>query len=154
MGAVALRTPEMALPTEKEALLAQQSSRILARLKPNQIQRVQLLKGGRPAEVVSLPAAAFRLLIDILVQMAEGNAVTLLPVHAELTTQEAAELLHVSRPYFVQLLEEGKLPYRKVGARRRILFQDVMQYKAKEDAARLKVLEALSEQAQKLKMGY
>lgn len=154
MGAVALRTSEMALPTEKDALLAQQSSRILAGLKPSRVQRVQLLKGGHPAEVVGLPAAAFRLLIDILVQMAEGNAVTLTPVHAELTTQEAADLLRVSRPYFVQLLEEGKLPCRKVGARRRVLFQDVMQYKEKEDAARLKVLEALSEQAQKLKMGY
>ena len=101
-----------------------------------------------------MPASALRLLVDILVQMAEGNAVSVIPIRAELTTQEAAELLNVSRPHMVNLVESGEIPYRKVGSHRRILAKDVLAYKAKIDEARLKNLAELSEQAQKLKMGY
>lgn len=103
---------------------------------------------------VTLPFSAFKLLMTVLTQMAEGNAITLIPVHAELTTQEAADLLNVSRPYLIRLLEEKKIPFRKVGTRRRILFQDLMEYKAKIDHARRKTLDELSEEAQNLHMGY
>lgn len=71
-----------------------------------------------------------------------------------LTTQEAANLLNVSRPYLITSLEEGKLPYRKVGTRRKILFEDLMNYKGKDDAERLKILNKLTEEAQDLDMGY
>jgi excisionase family DNA binding protein len=103
---------------------------------------------------VTLPFSAFKLLMTVLTQMAEGNAITLIPVHAELTSQEAADLLNVSRPYLVRLLEEKKIPFRKVGTRRRILFQDLMDYKTKIDAARRKTLDELSEEAQGLGLGY
>ncbi len=101
-----------------------------------------------------MPAAALRLLVDILAQMAEGHAVSIVPVSDELTTQEAAVLLNVSRPHLVKLVESGELPYRKVGSHRRLLAKDVIAYKLKTDESRLKVLGELSEQAQKLKMGY
>ena len=143
------------LPTEKETRLAEQSSRVLASyIQSTSAPAIQLVKKGKGLEQVLLPLSALRLLVDILSEMAKGNAVTLIPIHAELTTQEAADLLNVSRPYLVDLLETNKIPYRKVGSRRRVLAKDILSYKANIDKARLDVLQELSEQAQKLDMGY
>jgi excisionase family DNA binding protein len=113
-----------------------------------------VLKEGKRQAQVEIPAQALPLLVDILTQMGEGNAVTLVPIHHELSTQEAADLLNVSRPYFVNLLEEGKIPFRKVGTKRRILAKDVLAYKMKIDEARLKTLSELTDESQKLAMGY
>ncbi len=72
----------------------------------------------------------------------------------ELTTQEAADILQLSRPYLIELLESGEIPYRKVGSRRRVLTQDVISYKNRIDAVRMETLAQLSAQAQELNMGY
>jgi excisionase family DNA binding protein len=140
------------LPTEREAVLARETScKLAARLRPDEGARVRLLdEKGREAEVVELPSSAVRLLLQILEQMAHGNAVTLVPVHAELTTQQAADLLNVSRPYLIQLLEEGKLPYRKVGTHRRVRAEDVFAWKRAIDAKRRKALDDLAALDQEL----
>ncbi len=139
-------------PTQKDALLAMQSGEILASyVKSHSTYTTEISIGEKK---LTLPRTALHLLINALTQMAQGNTVTILSTDTELTTQEAADLLNVSRPHLVELLESGKIPHRKVGTRRRVHAQDVLAYKTSIDNQRLKTLETLSKQAQHLKMGY
>jgi excisionase family DNA binding protein len=155
MTSLPYTTHEPVAPTETEALLARETSRLLAsHVSTRQHLRIRIMDDEQTGDVLSLPASAVRLLLDILTEMAQGNAITLIPVHAELTTQQAADLLNVSRPHLVGLLEDGKIPHRKVGTHRRVLFQDLMAYKKHIDKAREKVLDQLAEEAQELDMGY
>jgi excisionase family DNA binding protein len=137
-------------PTEEESKLARESSRQLSRFTEGNL-RVSIEDGN---ETVDLPAAAVRMLVRILGEMSAGNAVTLIPVHAELTTQQAADLLNVSRPHVVKLIEEGRLPFHRVGTHRRIRFRDLMAYKRRVDADRKRALAALVADAQDQDMGY
>ena len=152
MTATALRSPPPVLPSEEESKLARESSRLLAAFVGNGgAARLKVVIGQ---EEITVPVAALRLLVDILAQMAEGNAVTIMPIHAELTTQQAADFLNVSRPHLVGLLERNEIPYRKVGTHRRVLFRDLLSYRGKSVASRRAALAELSKQAQELKLGY
>ena len=144
--------PELA-PTPETVQTAVEA---LAKLRPLRIGKkaeVRITVPSRKASVV-LPREAYDLLIGILSELSAGNGVTILPIHAELTTQQAAGLLNVSRPYLVGLLEDGKIPYRKVGVRRRILVQDLLAFKRNDDEARQRVLDELTAEGQKLNLGY
>lgn len=145
-----------ALPTPEEVTLARESSRALsAYLKtPADVQQIDFVDTKGTAHPVRVPQSALRLLIDVLTQIGEGNAVSIIPIHAELTTQEAADALNVSRPHLVQLLEVRQIPFHKVGKHRRVRYQDVMAYKQRIDDERQKALDALAEEAQKHNMGY
>ena len=156
MSTIVPNFPETVTPTEADARLAEESSRLLARLlgEGRGSLQVSVRADDETEKSVPIPASAVRLLTDILTQMAQGNAVTLIPIHAELTTQQAAELLNVSRPFLIRLTDEGKIPHRKVGTHRRIRFCDLMEYKRLVDQDRLKALEELTAQAQQLGMGY
>jgi excisionase family DNA binding protein len=154
MTSLAYRTHEPVAPTETEALLARETSRLLAsHVRTRRDLRVRIMEDETTGDILSLPASAVRLLLEILTEMAQGNAVALIPVHAELTTQHAADLLHVSRPHLVSLLTAGKIPQRKVGTHRRVLCEDLMAYKKRIDNAREKVLDRLAQEAQELDMG-
>lgn len=145
-----------AIPTEADTKLSQESSRILAsHLQFKQpTKQLKVVEEDGSEQTVEIPTAAFNLLVDILSLMAQGNTVTLIPIHGELTTQEAADILNVSRPFLVKQIESGLLPCRRVGRHRRILFEDLMMYKQIVDSQRMEALDKLAAQAQELNMGY
>lgn len=148
---------ETAPPTAADAQLALESSRRLTKFlaaKPKKSLRVRIEAENEPEELISIPVVAFRLLNSILTEMAKGNAVTMIPVHAELTTQQAAGILNVSRPFLIEQLERGVIPYRKVGTHRRVMFKDLMEYKQTMNHNRLQALEELSAIDQELGLGY
>ena len=125
--AVPAESGVIAAPNAEETGLAQAASRALAS-GGSRKGRASISFGGDAAS--PLPDAAFRLLVEILNQMARGHVVTVSAIEAELTTQQAAELLGVSRPHLVKLLEQGVLPFRKVGAHRRVKFSDLAAYRS------------------------
>jgi len=94
------------------------------------------------------------MLVQILSEMGEGNAVTMVPLHREMTTQEAAEFLGMSRPSLLKLLELGEIRFRKVGKHRRVLFQDLVKYRKRSMSDRHEALDELAKQAQQLGLGY
>lgn len=141
------------LPDSEAIALARESSSELSRLlkeKPN-ADRARIRLDGHD---LILPRQAITLLRDLLAEMAQGNAVTVVPTHAELTTQQAANLLNVSRPHLVKLLEDGTLPFTKVGTHRRIRYEDLIAYKQERDRESRDALAELTRLAQENDLGY
>ena len=141
-------------PTSQESTLARTSRQLLSRYaQENQPLTLRVIDADQ-AEPIELPAGAVAMLMDILDAMAAGRGITLIPENAELTTVEAADILNVSRPFLIKLLEEGQIPYRKVGRHRRVRLEDVMNYKKAIDQEREEVLDQLAADAQQHDMGY
>ena len=149
-------THDRLLPTAEEVAIARESGRVLSAYLQTRAgsQQIEIFDDTGAAHTVRLPVSALRLLVDVLAEIGEGNAVSIIPIHAELTTQDAADLLNVSRPFLVQLLERGEIPFHKIGTHRRVRYQDVVAYKQRIDTERRRALDALAEQAQALGMGY
>jgi excisionase family DNA binding protein len=145
---------EVFTPTDADSALAKESSRRLAARLGDANGVCLEVKTGTTSEELVLPPAVVRLLWRILTEMGQGNAVTLTPIRAELTTQQAADLLNVSRPHLVTLLDEGAIPSRKVGSHRRVQLEDVLAYKRQFHARRNATLDELQALSQDLDMGY
>ena len=126
MSSASQRPPQF--PTEDEMTQAKEAGRQLARMLPEGEHPLRLVTENNQHEMISIPPGAVRLFLDVLTQLGQGRGVTILPKKAELTTQEVADFLNVSRPYVVKLIESGDLPARAVGTRRRVAFQDLIKF--------------------------
>lgn len=151
----------MAFTTVKQspdalALAAKESARNLSIFLHTHadIQELQIGSGTGDTQRVRIPTQALHLLREILVELGMGHDVRIIPVSAELTTQEAADILNVSRPFLVQLLERGEIPYHKAGTHRRICYEHLIAYKDRTEVERRKNMDDLVAQAQDIGMGY
>ena len=136
--------------SQEEAKTAQNSSTILSRhLKAGENLKLQIVDADSE-EIIELPASAVALLLGILRMTAKGLGIALMPLHSELTTRQAADLLNVSRPYLIKLLDAGEIPHHKVGRHRRIRMEDMMTYKQKFRQEREAFLDRLVAESQEL----
>ena len=141
-------------PSAEDAAIARVSGQLLSRYVRMKTPLKLRITESDQIEPIELPGAAVALLLDVLEAMAAGRGITIIPQNAELTTAQAAEFLNVSRPFLIKLLEQEKIPHRKVGRHRRVLVEDVVNYKAAIDAERETVLDRLAAEAQEQGMGY
>jgi excisionase family DNA binding protein len=139
-------------PTENEVRLASEAARALAGALTPEGLAFTVNKNGDRTEV-DLPPALGQLVLDVLTHVARGEMITLVPYGAELTTKEAADLLNVSRPYFISLLEKGKIEFHKVGSHRRIRASDVLSFRAQRDVERSDALRELQRLGQEFDEG-
>lgn len=145
---------EVVTPTKADSAVAKASSeKLAAHLGDTRGVRLHMEAGGKSEDLV-LPSSALRLIVGLLSELGRGNAVTLTPIRAELTTQQAADLLNVSRPHLVKLLDDGTIPSRKVGTHRRVQTADLLAYKREFLAKRHAALDELAALGQDLDMGY
>lgn len=155
MANALLKKGEIVMPEPHDIELAVQSSEKLAPLISKKKEDILVtIRVGEGEAPITVPFSAIKLLQMILTQMAQGNAVNLIPVNAKLTTQQAADLLNVSRPFLIKLLEKGEIPFEKVGTHRRINAEDLLKYQVKFEERKRKALDELTKQAQELEMGY
>lgn len=134
--------------------MARLSGKLLSRYARKMAPLTVQVRDADHEEPIELPAGAVSLLMEVLEAMASGRGVTLIPENAELTTVQAADILNVSRPFLIKLLEESVIPYRLVGKHRRIRMDDVIAYKERIDRDREATLDRLVEEAQREGMGY
>src|SRR5258708_20983086 len=140
---------EAVSPTPEESNLARESGRRLSAYRGRKL-RVEIPANGQAAEFVTLPPAAVDLLVRILSEMAAGNSLTLIPLHAELPPREAASVLNVSPPFLISLLETGKIAFRKVGSHRRVRADDLLAFKRKSEEHRERSMDELARLSQEI----
>lgn len=149
MYALLNQAREPIVATTSEALIAREA---LSRLQPVADAgcdvRVRVL--GAADIVVPLPAAAVKVIVDVLAAMADSRPISVIPTDAELTTQQAADMLNVSRPHLVKLLSAGVIPSGKVGTHRRVRVADLLAYKGRSLAERRSAIDAMVSLSQEL----
>jgi len=155
-----MSTPDLLEPpaSEREAEMAKVAQRcLMAALDHSRAQRIALVdeKGDvANAPVLELPPQALRFFAEMLGRMAQRRAVMLAPQNHELTTQDAAALLNVSRPFVIKEIEAGRLRCRKVGRHRRIEFEELLRYQAAQRVQSEAALQKLADLSQDLGLGY
>ncbi len=142
------------LPSPSEVEEAKRSSRTLSKYANTDRVKLSLRGSNGETDDLVLPGHVLQILLDVLSEMSQGNAVSLIPYHQEISTQEAANLLNVSRPFLVSLLERNEIPFHKVGTHRRVRLKDVLGYKEQIDRQRKQTLDELTQLSQREGMGY
>ena len=137
MGAVALDLENVHEPTPEEVRAAGRAARALAGARE---PHITVTEQGHEAEPLPIPSSLFKTIIRVLAEIGNGNAIAVVPVQAELTTQQAADLLNVSRPHLIKLLKQGELVCHMAGTHRRLRARDVLNYKSKVDQRREQAL--------------
>ena len=145
------RNPHHRSGTSGDARLARDAALRLAELGDGPLRLFPAGKSGaESAASIEIPAAAGPLIAQVLACMARGEAVTIIPQDAELTTQQSAEILGVSRPHVIKLMKLGRLPFRLVGTHRRVRYADLVEFQRSMESARGKVLDELAQMTQQL----
>ena len=145
------------LPSAEEVALAKVSSQELSAILPvdGLASTFDITSTDGQIHKITIPSGALKLMVEVLNQLGQGNIVNITPIHAELTTQEGADILNISRPTFIKLLDSGVMPHSRTGNRRKIAFTDIMKYKGNLEEQRLQSLNELSALDQELgQMGY
>ncbi|MBI2953066.1 MAG: excisionase family DNA-binding protein [Chloroflexi bacterium] len=141
----------MPATTKREPIIAREAEkRIIRNLEARLVEAPRFTPAllGPQGEQLPLPVSVYKLLMRMIHELGRGNGVTIVPVHAELTTQQAADLVNVSRPFLVKLLESGEIPFHYVGTHRRIRFKDLQIYDRKRSKKRRAVLTEMIQDAQ------
>ncbi|MBP8246521.1 MAG: helix-turn-helix domain-containing protein [Phenylobacterium sp.] len=134
------------LPSPDERAAANQLRKILASQAGSDAgQKLRVLDEANKTSEVFLAPALSHLLMELLRHVGKGDAVALVPVRQMLTTQQAADILNVSRPHLVSLLDKGQIPHEMVGRHRRIKAEHLFEYKKSRDSRRAEALSALAE---------
>jgi excisionase family DNA binding protein len=143
----------MPIAADKDEAAAVVELRDFMATKPADTRRHASLRSPDGQEL-ELPTSIYKVLVAAVAAMAQGNAVSIVPVHHELTTQQAADLLNVSRPHLVKLLDSGEIPHHMTGSHRRVVFEDLMRYRDVRDAERSKALSELTRKSAELGLDY
>lgn len=143
------RMTPVSVPAEQQAEVAA-LSRLLGIPGPRKKRAPRCQLVGPQGERISLPPSVFHVLERVIEVLARGDAITVVPVGKQLTTQQAADLLNVSRQYLVRLLDEDRLPYTRTGKHRRLRIEDVLAFKEKRDQERGAALDELTQLSEEL----
>ena len=142
------------IPTQQDIEQAKAIIKQLSKYQNIDLVQVSIEAPNSDTEKIVLPSAAMQILLTILSEISHGNPVSIMPYMTELTTQQAANFLNVSRPYLIKLLENGEISYQKVGTHRRVYVKDVIEYKEKIGGARSDTLDELVGLSQDIGMEY
>lgn len=144
------------LPSAEEIALAKLGSQKLsaAMEASDESQAINIVDKSGDTHEVTIPSSVVNMMIEILAQLGQGNSVSITPIHAELTTQEGAEMLNMSRPTFIKLLDSKEIPFSRTGNRRKVGYADLVEYKKRLRDSRLAALSELSALDQKAGAGY
>ncbi|MEO1452051.1 MAG: helix-turn-helix domain-containing protein [Bacteroidota bacterium] len=130
-------------PSKEEQHIAMESYSLLVASLEHLRRETQILEISETSEQIKVPLSTLKLLARILEATSQGMPISIVPVATEMTTQAAADLLGCSRPHLVKLLEEGKIPFSRIGKHRRVKFEDIMSYKEKSKVQQRTFLEQM-----------